>query len=310
VPAAGPRPVAIVNPRSAGGLVERRWARLVGPVTEGLGAFDALFTEAPGHARELAFREATAGRELVIAVGGDGTISEVAAGLLDAGGAAVLAIIPRGTGGDFCRLLEIPHDPGAAARRAAAGTVRQVDAGRVTFRNDAGQEQTRWFVNVASFGFSSNVAARANRSSKRFGAKPAFWGAIVRTMASYQAAEVFVSLDGGPRKRMSVLLGAIGNGRFFGGGMKVCPAASLDDGLLDLVVLGDVSVLGFFTKILPRAGSGTHVTLPEVTSARARTVEVWPADAAAVIPLEVDGETPGHLPARFEVVPGALRLRC
>jgi diacylglycerol kinase family enzyme len=184
-----------------------------------------------------------------------------------------------------------------------------VDAGRVTFLNDAGQQERRWFVNVASFGFSSQVARRANLSSKRLGAKPAFWGAMLATMASYPAAEVFLAVDDGPRKRATVLLGAVGNGRFFGGGMKVCPAATLDDGLFDLVVLGDLSILGFFTKILPRTSSGTHVLLDEVKSAQARTIEVWPADPAAVIPVELDGETPGRLPARFDLVPGALRLR-
>src|SRR5205085_4587453 len=93
------RPVLIVNPRSGGGLHERRWARLAGPITDGLGPFDTLFTERPGHARVLAMAEARSGRGLIIAVGGDGTISEVAAGLIDGGGEAALGVIPRGTGG-------------------------------------------------------------------------------------------------------------------------------------------------------------------------------------------------------------------
>jgi diacylglycerol kinase (ATP) len=303
------RPVVIVNPRSGGGLAPRQWARLVPRLTEGLGPFDSLFTERSGHARELAQQEAQSGRDLVIAVGGDGTISEVAGGLIDGGNRAALGIIPRGTGGDFCRALELSHDPGEAARRIGAGTVRSIDAGRVTFVADAGGQESRWFVNVASFGFSSLVAARANRSSKRLGARAAFLGAIVNTVVSYDHADVWLSVDGGARKRMTILLAAIGNGRFFGGGMKVCPLAAFDDGALDLVVLGDIGLPGFFMKIMPRAYSGTHLSLADVQSARVRTVEVWPADPAAVIPVEMDGETPGRLPARFEIVPGALRLR-
>jgi YegS/Rv2252/BmrU family lipid kinase len=303
------QPVIIVNPRSGGGLDSRRWAKLVGPITEGLGPFDTLFTERPGHGRQLACDEAAAGRALVIALGGDGTISEVAAGIIEAASEAVLGIIPRGTGGDFCRTLELPVDAGQAARRIGAGSVRRIDAGRVTFTTDAGGTESRLFVNVASFGFSSLVAARANRSNKRLGPKAAFLGAILGTLVSYDHAEVSMSVDGGPRKRMSVLLAAVGNGRFFGGGMKVCPEAALDDGLLDLVVLGDLGLFGFFTRIMPRAYAGTHLSLPEVQSASVRTLEVWPADPAAVIPVEIDGETPGCLPAKFEVVPGALRLR-
>jgi diacylglycerol kinase (ATP) len=303
------RPVMIVNPRSGGGLEPRKWARLVPPLTEGLGAFDTLFTERGGHARELARQEAERGRDLVIAVGGDGTISEVAGGIIEAGNRAALGIIPRGTGGDFCRGLELSRDPGQAARRIGAGTVRSIDAGRVTFVSDAGAEESRWFVNVASFGFSSLVASRANRSNKRLGARAAFLGAIVNTVVSYDHSDVWLSVDGGPRKRMTVLLAAVGNGRFFGGGMKVCPLAAFDDGALDLVVLGDIGLPAFFMKIMPRAYSGTHLSLPEVQSARVRTVEVWPADPEAVIPVEMDGETPGRLPARFEIVPAALRLR-
>jgi diacylglycerol kinase (ATP) len=187
--------------------------------------------------------------------------------------------------------------------------VRRVDAGRVTFTSDAGTPETRWFVNVASFGFSSLVAGRANRSSKRFGARVAFLGAIAATVASYDNAEVEISLDGGPSRRTTVILGAVGNGRFFGGGMMVCPQAGLDDGLLDVVLLGDFGLMRFFTQIMPRAYSGTHIELAGVQSAKVRTLEVRPADPTAVIPVEIDGETPGRLPARFEVVPGALGLR-
>jgi diacylglycerol kinase (ATP) len=304
-----PNPVAIVNPRSGGGLDPRRWARLVGPITEGLGPFDTRFTEGTGHGRQLAREEAETGRTLVVAVGGDGTISEVAGGLMEGGGMAALGIIPRGTGGDFRRALDLPLDAGQAARRIGAGGLRQVDAGRVTFIGAAGVEETRWFVNVASFGFSSAVAARANRSSKRMGPKAAFLGAVMSTLFSYDAAEISISVDGGTPRRQTVLLGAVGNGRFFGGGMKICPAAGLDDGLLDLVLLGDMPLHRFVSRILPRAYSGTHVSLPEVESRRLRILEVWPADPAAIIPLEIDGETLGRLPARFEVVPGALTLR-
>jgi diacylglycerol kinase (ATP) len=302
------RPVLIVNPRSGGGMATQRWAKLVGPITDGLGPFDTLFTERAGHAHELALREATDGRGLVVAVGGDGTISEVAGGVLEAGGRAALGVIPRGTGGDFRRALDIPHDVGEAARMIGLAAVRIIDAGRVTYSTDDGP-RTRWFVNEASFGFSSVVAARANGSSKRLGAKVAFLGALGRSLFTYENVEVNVTVDGAAPRRMTLLFAAFGNGRFFGGGMMVCPKAHLSDGFLDMVSVSDLGVSQFLTRIMPRAYNGTHLELEEVESAQVRVVEVEPVDPQARIPIELDGETPGHLPARFEVVPGALKLR-
>jgi diacylglycerol kinase family enzyme len=115
-------------------------------------------------------------------------------------------------------------------------------------------------------------------------------------------------MDDQPERRMSVLLAALGNGRFFGGGMKICPEALIDDGLFDLVTVGNLGRVGVMANI-HRIYSGHHLTMKEVQGTRLRRLKVAPADAAAKIPLEVDGETPGHLPASFELLPGALRVR-
>ena len=302
------RPVVIVNPRSGGGLSSRRWAALVGPITDGLGPVDTRFTEAKGDGRRIAHEEAAAGRRLVVAMGGDGTISEVADGILAAGGTSELGIIPRGTGGDFCRTLDLRRDPGEASRRIRDTPARLVDAGRVSFVADDGSPAERHFVNVVSFGFSSDVARRANTSSKRLGGRVAFLSATVRSLVSYDNAAVLISVDDQPERRMNVLLAAVGNGRFFGGGMRICPEALLDDGWLDLVIVGDLGRVGVMANI-HRIYSGMHLTMKEVQGARLRRLRVAPADREAKIPLEVDGETPGHLPASFELLPGALRVR-
>lgn len=304
------RPLVIVNPRSGGGLSETRWAKLVGPLTEGLGPFESVFTRAQGDAVGLAREAAQARRPLVVALGGDGTISEVAGGILQAGAGETteLGIIPRGTGGDFRRVLELPSDLAEAAQRVRERPARIIDAGRVTFIGHDGQQQVRHFVNVASFGFSSAIASKANASSKRFGAKAAFVGALVKVLMSYDNTDVWLRVDGGERQRRRVLLAAVGNGRFFGGGMKICPAATLDSGALDLVTVGDfgrMEVLGKFSRLY----SGTHLTLREVSNQSVSRLEVEPVDAAAEIPVELDGETPGRLPALFEVLPRALRVR-
>jgi diacylglycerol kinase (ATP) len=304
------RPLVIVNPRSGRGLNEARWARVRGALTDGLGELDSAFTGGPRDAGAIARREAEAGRRLIVALGGDGTISEVANGILEAGAGArtELGIIPRGTGGDFRRTLDLPHDVAEAARRIRDGEARPVDAGRAHFRGHAGQTEVRHFVNIASFGFSSAVATRANASSKRFGGRLAFIAATLRTLTSYDNTDVWLTIADRPRERRRVMMAAVGNGRFFGGGMKICPEARIDDGALDLVTVGDFS-FGEVLANLGRLYEGTHIELDAVQNARVTRVAVDPVETDARIPVELDGETPGHLPAVFEVVPAALRVR-
>jgi YegS/Rv2252/BmrU family lipid kinase len=314
--------LVIVNPKAGGGVSERRWARFVGAVTSGLGEVDVRFTEARGHARELARDAGRAGRSLVVAFGGDGTISEVAGGLIAAagegagggpapGGAAPtceLGIIPRGTGGDFRRTLDLPHDVAKAAARIRAAAARLVDVGRVTYTAPDGALESRIFVNVASFGFSSNVAERANHASKALGAKAAFLGATLKALLSYENNEVLLEIDGEPPARRTLMLAAVGKGRYFGGGMKICPEARLDSGELSLVLVGDLGKLEVVGN-LHRLFAGTHLTLKDVRSRAIHRLTARPVEPDQLIPVELDGETPGHLPATFEVLPLALRIR-
>jgi YegS/Rv2252/BmrU family lipid kinase len=269
-----------------------------------------VFTSAPRDATRLAREAAAEGRPLIVAFGGDGTVSEIADGILQAGAGATteLGLIPRGTGGDFRRSLELPSGLRQAAQHLRDAPARVVDAGRVTFVDHAGAPATRHFVNVASFGFSSAVASRANASSKRWGGRMAFLSATMRSLVTYENTDVWLRLDGGERLRRRVLMAAIGNGRFFGGGMKICPEAKLDSGALDLVVVGDFSKMDVVTKIA-RVFSGNHLTLDEVSNATVNRLEAAPVEADAQVPIELDGETPGRLPATFEAIPRALRLR-
>ncbi|MDX2021474.1 MAG: diacylglycerol kinase family lipid kinase [Deltaproteobacteria bacterium] len=304
------RPLLIVNPRSGGGLSESRWARLAGAVAEGLGPFDTQMTERPDHAQELAREAALAGRHLVVAVGGDGTLNEVVNGLMAAGAPRTteVALLPRGTGGDFRRTLDLPHDFTKAGRRIAQSQAKPVDVGLVKYVDHSGQPASRYFVNVSSFGFSASVASKANASSKKLGARSAFLGATVRTVFGYSNLDVQVSIDDAAPLRRTVLLGAIGNGRFFGGGMKICPDAVLDSGSLQFVVVGDLGLGAIATKI-HRLYDGTHLKIDRVDGRQIRCVSVAPAEGQAAAPVEVDGETPGTLPATWEVIPAALMLR-
>lgn len=304
------RPLLIVNPRSGGGLSESAWARLAGAIAGGLGAFDTRMTEAAGHATVIAREETAQGRGLIVAVGGDGTLNEIVNGVMAAGAPTTthVALLPRGTGGDFRRTIEVPEDLTKAARHVCDAQPVRVDVGLVHYVAHDGQPAQRHFINVSSFGFSAAVANKANASSKKLGGKAAFLGATVRTLISHDNVDVEVCADGNNRLRRTVMLGAVGNGKFFGGGMRICPAATLNSGTFQLVLVGDLGLGAVATKI-HRLYDGTHLSIEQVEDHAARTIEVRPVDENRHVLLEVDGETPGRLPARWEILPGALTMR-
>jgi len=304
------KPVIIVNPK-AGGLGHNAWAKMVAPITDVLGPFDVRYTAYAGHATELARAESESRRRhLVIAAGGDGTINEVVSGLVSAPSrpGPALGIIPRGTGGDFRRCLQLSRNVAEAAARIKTAKERTIDVGLATMTASDGQQIVRPFINVASFGFSAEVARRANTSTKRFGAKASFVGATLRTLLSQDNVDVSIRINDQQPQRRTVLMAAFGNGQYFGGGMHICPEAELDDGQLDFVLVGDLSRGDILLKG-HRLFAGTHTQLSAVSAAKVTQVRVDPVDPREKIPVEVDGETPGFLPATFTLQPRALRLR-
>ena len=213
-----------------------------------------------------------------------------------------LATIPLGTGMDFVRTYAIPTRFDDAVRVAMDGTTRTIDAGRVTYRTWAGEPAERWFANVGSVGMSGAVAQRANGMSKALGGKVTFFYALTRVFLEWKNTGVTVKVDDGERRgRMHDVI--VANGRWHGGGMKLAPDALSDDGMFDVVLIGDVSKADFLTTA-PKLYSGRHVTHPKVEVLRSARVQI---DGA--LPIEVDGEQLGTTPATFDVVPGALRLR-
>jgi YegS/Rv2252/BmrU family lipid kinase len=238
----------------------------------------------------------------VVAVGGDGTLNEVVNGI--AGRDAELATIPLGTGMDFVRTYGIPTRFDDAVRTALEGATRTIDAGRVSYRTWAGDEAERMFANVGSVGMSGAVAQRANGMSKALGGKATFFYALTRVFLEWENTEVTVRLDDAERRgRMHDVI--VANGRWHGGGMKLAPDAEPDDGLFEIVLIGDVGKVDFLTTA-PKIYKGAHVRHPKVEVLRSRRVEV---DAPETLPIELDGEQVGTTRVVFEVVPGALRVR-
>jgi YegS/Rv2252/BmrU family lipid kinase len=308
------RIVVVINPRAQNGALGRRWPELAGVLRRELGGFEEAITTAPGDATRLSRQAVDAGADTVVAVGGDGTISEVAAGFFDGPAPrtdrAALGVLPFGTGGDFRRTIGVPRDVAAAARIIARRALRPIDVGHLRHARraaDGGGEGERVFVNIASFGMSALVDELANASSKRLGGKVSFLLASARAGLRYQNRRVRLTFDGDAAGALDLTINtvAVANGRYFGGGMFVAPHAELDDGAFDVVAMGD---FGKADLLLSghRMYRGTHLSMDKVSSRRAREVRAEALDGE--VALDVDGETPGVLPATFRVLPRALSL--
>jgi YegS/Rv2252/BmrU family lipid kinase len=297
--------VFVVNPASANGSTRRRWPEIAHRAAELGLAGETLLSEQRGHAAELARRAAEEGARLVVAVGGDGTVNEVVNGLLAAEAEPPeLAVIARGTGTDFVRHFRIPTRLEGAVEVALSGTVRAIDAGRITYRAWSGEDVSAYFANSASAGMSGAVAQRANSSSKALGGKASFLYATLAVFARWHASEMEVEVD--DERRSGLMYDAIvANCRYLGGGMAMTPDAVPDDGLLDVLLIGDITRRDL-ALTLPKVYRGTHLPHPKAEALRGRRVVVR---AETPLPVELDGEQPGTTPAFFEVVPAALRLR-
>lgn len=312
-------PLVIVNPASADGATRDSWPKMASDLRTHFGPFTVVFTEGIGHGRQLAAEAAKEGVKLIIACGGDGTISEVANGILESNRDAELGVLPSGTGGDFRRTLRTSTNAATAARALREGHTRVIDAGRVTFVNESGERETRYFVNVASFGMSTAVLERQQSGeakkwlpslgSRKLGSKLSYAAATVQTTLASSPIEVYFQIDDEIERRLRVAELAVANARYYGGAMKIAPDARLDDGLLDVITIGESSAFRILANA-PRLYFGSHLRMDEVTHSTAKRLVARPVKKDARVRVELDGELMGCLPATFEVVPRALRVRC
>jgi diacylglycerol kinase (ATP) len=297
--------VFLVNPASGNGATGKRWPELAHRAAQLGLAGETLFSERPGHLIELAEQAARQGADLVVAVGGDGTLNETVNGLMRAGTQTELATIPLGTGMDFVRTYGIPTKFEAAVRTAVEGVTRTIDVGRVSYREWSGADGERYFANVGSVGMSAAVAQRANGMSKVLGGRVTFFYALTRVFFEWQNTDVCVDLDDGTRREGRMHDVIVANGQWHGGAMRLAPEALPDDGVFDIVLIGDVTKRDFITTS-PKLYKGTYLAHPKIDLLRSSAVGV---DAPERLPIELDGEQVGTTPARFEVVPAALRVR-
>jgi diacylglycerol kinase (ATP) len=306
-------PLVIVNPRAGAGRSGRAFDSVRRGLERKLAHVDVAFTTHPGHAIELARDGVRDGRSLLVAVGGDGTLHEVANGLLDAGGGAALGFVAQGTGGDFRRTLGIPHRLDAYVDAIAEGRDRPIDAGRLRYRAPDGAERSRWFVNIVSAGMGGLVDRYVAEGSRALGGSAAYFLAGVRALVQCQRARLRCSVGlGGERseRRIDSFMIAICNGAYFGGGMHVAPMAVPDDGRFDVVSMDATSKIAF-AAVSRRIYAGRHLSAPGVqhfTCDRV-AIDLESERARDVFLLDVDGEPLGGLPIDVELVPRALIVR-
>jgi len=310
-------PLVIVNPKSAGGATKGNWSGVASDLRAHFGAFQVAFTKAQGDGITIAKQAAENGREFIIACGGDGTINEVANGIMQAQRPETeMGVFPSGTGGDFRRTLGMPLEPRQAARSLRQGDTKLIDVGKVTYLNSKDIYESRYFLNVSSFGLSAEINERVSSSSffkwlpfgKALTGKAKFAYSTIQEVLELDPTIVNVIVDGGESKTLQTLNFCVCNGRFFGGGMKIAPNAKINDEYLDLVNIGDIKTARIMRKGY-KLYTGSHLDLPEVKSSLVKKVQVSPVDENTITKIEADGEILGTLPATFEIVPKALKIR-
>jgi diacylglycerol kinase (ATP) len=286
--------LVILNPAAGHGRGEARWR------AGGLPELEVWRTEAPGHASELA-RKAAGRYDAVVAAGGDGTLGEVVDGYLSApSDRTALATWPIGSGCDRARHIGMKAT-GAALRSVLAGAPRRLDAGLVEYK-----QGRRYFLNIAALGLAGDVAMRVQASGKKWGGTLTYLLQSLAALASAKAWPMDFVVDGERLPRAGCHLAVLANTTTFGGGMRVAPGASAEDGLLDLVTVGDLSRLELLRRF-PSIYTGGHLGARGVAHRLAKKVEV---SSPETVYLNIDGDAIGTLPAAFTVLPGAVPFFC
>lgn len=296
----------IVNRMAHKGGAARRWPFIKAELERRLGSVEPLFTQAPGHATDLARTALQDGARRFVAVGGDGTVNETLNGLLDPDGKliapdAVLCPIPAGTANELCRALGYLADP-ARAYDSAAGTGRRaIDLLKVHCLGLDGRIVERFGYLIVSLGAAASISHRTSRSrwAKKLGEIAYVLMAPV-VILGFRPRDVAIAVDGidmGVRTLFTAMIANTENG---GGGLRLAPGAKFDDGLLDLIEVGDVSRAGVLLGVMPRLYSGSHVHHPKVRASRGRSFR-FNSDVETLVDL--DGETIGRLPLDVSVLP-------
>ena len=303
--------IVIVNPQAGNGRTEKIWPNIESVLEKSIGSFEVLHTTCRGDATDLSRRILAVDTVRIVAVGGDGHLNEVLNGFIEndlpVNPEARLSFVMTGTGCDFQRSLGISSKWQNAAAKLKDAKVRKIDVGKVTYTAADKTQKIRYFDNIASFGLSGAVDHCLEHSRLRdyLGGSPLFLWATIKTVFTHPNQSIRFRIDDGPEEEIFSRLCLLANGRYFGGAMHAAPEAELDDGLLDLLMLKEISVAKFLWH-LPKIYKGTHLKIPEIFFQKVRK---FTAESSEQVILDIDGESPGYLAATFEVLPKILNLQ-
>lgn len=303
------KPLLVVNPASCAGRTGRLFTEVRGTIERALGECDVQFTTAPAEATEIARRGAEEGRDRIIAVGGDGTFGEIAAGVLLSGRRVPVGLIHQGTGGDFRKSLGIEHRLDRYIEVINEGHAHPIDMGEVTCVGPDGSERKAWFVNAMSVGMGGLVGKYVAEGGRLMGPKATYFMASLKALFTGAAGRCVLdlTLDGQTQThRISTRNLAVCNGQFFGAGMHIAPMARLDDGVFEIVTMGETrgSVLSLSSAIY----KGEHLGRAGVQHLRATelTLRLENESDSERFLIDVDGDYIGRSPVTVKVLPGAL----
>ncbi len=298
----------VVNPHSAGGKTGKLWPAIKELAERELGPLGVGMTERPRHAVEIARRALHDGWDMVVSLGGDGTNNEVVNGFFEKeeliNPDAAFAVVCSGTGSDLIRTAKIPRDFRESVPLLASLEPKPTDVGRMTLIGHDEKQVCRHFINIASFGVGGEVDDRVNRTTKAFGGRVSFLVGSLRGTLAYTNSRVKITMDDREPIERTVFNVVVANGQYFGAGMRTAPGAELDDGLFDVVVMGDFSFREQL-KLTRTIYSGEHLAMAKVESFRARKVT---AETEERVLIDMDGEQPGRIPSTFEVLPGVIKM--
>jgi diacylglycerol kinase (ATP) len=299
-----PQARVIVNPVAGARTTYRKWPK-INSLLRHIGLhFEFQYTEGVGHAIELARAAAGDGCQFLVAVGGDGTVNEVANGILLSKdlSKATIGIISTGTGGDFVRSIGIPRDYIKACSFLFSPRRRLIDVGVVEYQRD-GKPLKRFFVNSAGVGFDAAVAEVSNSLPKFLGGTMPYIMGLLKSLAGYRNKSVVLRIDDKAEEKR-ILSVVVANGCYFGGGMRVAPQADIGDGLLDVIAVGDMGKFELL-RAFPTIYKGTHIYHPKVSIEKATQVTIESKERFLV---HADGEFLGEGPVSFHLIPSALSI--
>jgi YegS/Rv2252/BmrU family lipid kinase len=298
---------AIVNPNAGNGKGKRDWDRISGLFEKANISVYAQFTQKKGHAIDSARKAINTGFRKIISVGGDGTLNEVVNGIFNQGYCPpkdiTVGMIPVGTGNDWGRMFGIPLVYEGAVNVIKENKIMLHDIGVVSYYDNE-EQYKRYFINIAGLGFESLVVKKTNRQKDKGRSNQAlYFYNLLSSLISYKNIKADIIIDG-VKKTCIVFSINVGNGRYCGGGMRQTPDALPDDGLLDITVIREIGRIEII-KSLKLLYDGTILSHPKIDGYRSNNLRV---ESEFPLNLEADGESLGHTPAEFSIIPAAINI--